>query len=822
MLVESLEGWPEPPPGLSLLTLADFLREAPPAWVARVVNLCVGSTGPSRGLEASRLAEARGLLVQPEASVLAELGDLEALRRAGLPTPDGPPDQRRELLVLGGDAEPGPLRALALRVYRLWPHPALRLQLARRYGGWAIEQVEALTAALLDGGQRARLLEHLRRRDHPRVGDPFGFALAVLIDPTSPPSLSDPPALDRLARAAARMGVRARTLTPPDVGRLPEFDALFIRCSGDAALLATRHTRTLGMPTLGASDLAPPDDTPATWRGLTEQAGLPWASGLADLPSSLRWRVGVLDGRPLYALRSDAPGAWNPGEAVAVWACPPDVLALAAAAAAQLDASLVEVAVASPPTGPQLAGLRAATPLCAGVEDAAEGEPLYEKLLTWFEGHVDEARAAALRPRVVAPVPEVLEAARAPVHAATPSPPYALWSVVGLELEYALVDAELQPTRRVAELLEALRGQPCSELELGAVGLSYELFDHALEFRNGPPQESLVDAEAALVTAVQRVARVLDERMGLKLLPGGMHPWFDPRHAGIWARAERPAHAAWGRLLDLRTHGWANVQANHVNLPLGDEATATQMLNAAALLVPYLPALAASSPVVDGALQPFVDSRLRCIRRDVGQVPEAVGELVPEPITSLADHEARVLAPIWAALGERPDSTLLMREYINMRAAALRSCRSALELRVLDVQECVRADAAIAALCRAALRALVVTAPPPPDHALLVRDLWSCARDGGAASVEAPHLLHAPGPARLALERLLELAEPWLRPEERDAYMPLLIEITENGSLGERLRDRLRRASDLPRALRRVWTELAGCLVENEPWEGRR
>ena len=48
------------------------------------------------------------------------------------------------------------------------------------------------------------------------------------------------------------------------------------------------------------------------------------------------------------------------------------------------------------------------------------------------------------------------------------------------------------------------------------------------------------------------------------------------------------------RLFDVKTHGWANVQACHVNLPLGRDEEAAALINASALLVPYLPALAAA------------------------------------------------------------------------------------------------------------------------------------------------------------------------------------------------------------------------------------
>src|SRR5690606_29399058 len=57
------------------------------------------------------------------------------------------------------------------------------------------------------------------------------FTLAVLVDPDETDKPSDEKALARFVRAAARFGMQATFIEREDFGRLPEFDALFIRAT---------------------------------------------------------------------------------------------------------------------------------------------------------------------------------------------------------------------------------------------------------------------------------------------------------------------------------------------------------------------------------------------------------------------------------------------------------------------------------------------------------------------------------------------------------------------------------------------------------------
>jgi gamma-glutamyl:cysteine ligase YbdK (ATP-grasp superfamily) len=401
---------------------------------------------------------------------------------------------------------------------------------------------------------------------------------------------------------------------------------------------------------------------------------------------------------------------------------------------------------------------------------------------------------------------------------------YRPYSVVGLEIEHAVVGADLQPRSLVEAVFRDLGGRPTSDVDLGPVGLSNELADHVLEIKNPAPLPSLARAHRELVAGVRRVSDALAAH-GAKLLPTGMNPLMDPARGRLWRRSGGRVYAAYGKLFDLRTHGWMNVQSCHVNLPFGDEEETLRMLAAAAAVIPYLPALAASSPVVEGALGPHEDNRLAFYRTNQARVPEIAGDVVPEPAASYREYRARILRPMYDAVTRAGGAPILRSEFLNSRGAILRFMRSAMEVRVLDAQECVRRDCAIAAFTRGAIAhvadALRDGQIALPAHEVLVRDLRATITRGALARVEAPHLVPGRGTrARDVLEALLEGAKPRLARGE-EAFVPDLEHLVARGSLSARLAKALRRTPARTRIARihGLWSELAECLVRDEPWQ---
>jgi glutamate---cysteine ligase / carboxylate-amine ligase len=561
------------------------------------------------------------------------------------------------------------------------------------------------------------------------------------------------------------------------------------------------------------------------------------------------WRVTVLDGRVLFVCRYHmVPGHWQIRslakgrvrygrvEAIPRDRAPRDVARLATKAAKLVGDGFYGVDIKEGPDGPMVIEVNDNPNLDVGYDDTADGDRVFEDLVQWFLRRIPHERGErdTSRPKHS---DEGLAALAAPI-GRVPSQPseYRAWEVMGLELEYPIVDRDLNVQHKAEELIAMMAGRPASDVDLGLVGISNEIMAHVIELKNRVPLRSVARTEEVLVEGVRRVAGLLAARMDARLLPCGMHPWFDPKQAQLWQRSNKRVYDTFERLFDVRTHGWANVQATHVNLPLGRDEEAVWMMNAARLLSPYLPALAASSPMFAGELQPAVDNRLAFIVSHQARLPESTGDIVPEPTSTLTSYRRNILGRMYKAVDRLPDTGPIRHEFLNARGAVFKFSRSSMELRLLDVQECVHADVAIATFVRRVLRLLAreIEAGKHSDvpQADLVADFHAVVADGGHARVRAPFLSrHADRgpdgllPAHVVLADLMERCSV-RAPKEEQPYLDTVSSIIQHGSLSERisaaLLPHIGDADRFTEEARRVWVDLSQCLVENRLWSGRQ
>jgi len=148
---------------------------------------------------------------------------------------------------------------------------------------------------------------------------------------------------------------------------------------------------------------------------------------------------------------------------------------------------------------------------------------------------------------------------------------------------------------------------------------------------------------------------------------------------------------------------------------------------------------------------------------------------------------------------------------------------------VIDLQECVRMDVAIAAFGRGVLawlsRALLAGELELPSHAALVADYRKTLIAGSRAEVAAPHLGRARAgkrgahSARAVIEGLVERAEAHVPRAER-GYLELVAERARRGSLGERIAAAVEKVATSKRRakIEGIYRELADCLESNTPW----
>ena len=264
---------------------------------------------------------------------------------------------------------------------------------------------------------------------------------------------------------------------------------------------------------------------------------------------------------------------------------------------------------------------------------------------------------------------------------------YRLFEVSGVEIEYAVVRrGTLAAAPDVDKLLAALGGSPDSHPALGNVEADNELAAHVLELKCREPSRDLVAQTKDFQAFVTRINQAL-ERFDAQLLPTGMHPFMDPaRESRLWAHEDQDIYATYDRIFSCRGHGWFNLQSVHLNLPFSGDAEFSRLHNAISLLLPLLPALAASSPIFEGRHQGWLDSRLFHYMGNQRRLPSIIGNIVPEPVGSEEEYRESILAPMYRDIAPFDPEGTLQDEWLNSRAAIARFDRNAIEIRCLDTQ----------------------------------------------------------------------------------------------------------------------------------------
>jgi gamma-glutamyl:cysteine ligase YbdK (ATP-grasp superfamily) len=325
------------------------------------------------------------------------------------------------------------------------------------------------------------------------------------------------------------------------------------------------------------------------------------------------------------------------------------------------------------------------------------------------------------------------------------------FSGYGIELEYMIVDRESLGVRPIADqLLRAFAGHEASDATRGTLGWSNELVRHVVEVKNIAPTPALDELPPRFQAEIRTANRLLGT-VGARLMPTAMHPWMDPAtETMLWEDPGR-IYQTYDRIYGCRGHGWANLQSMHVNLPFADDAQFARLHAAIRLALPLLPALAASSPIAEGRSSGFLDYRLEAYRSICALTPRVSGHVVPDTVGSRGEYEARVLAPMYDEIAPHDPGGVLRHEWLNSRGAIPRFDRDAIEIRVIDVQECPQADVALAAAIITVVESLYAErlSPLADQQAIGTRELrdllLATIRDADGAVVDNVPYLRALG-----------------------------------------------------------------------------
>lgn len=284
---------------------------------------------------------------------------------------------------------------------------------------------------------------------------------------------------------------------------------------------------------------------------------------------------------------------------------------------------------------------------------------------------------------------------------------YKLFEVTGIELEYMVVDRDtLKVLPIVDKLFEDVTGKITSDVERGDVEWSNELVSHVVELKTAKPTKKISAFRKKFHGDIKAINAVLAKRNAM-LLPGAAHPFMDPfTETVIWPHDYNEVYALYNRIFDCRGHGWSNLQSTHLNLPFANDAEFSKLHAAIRLLLPIIPALSASSPILDGKSTGFLDSRMEAYLHHQDRLPELMGSLIPEAVFSQEDYYRTIFSPIAQAMAPFDTERVMDHHFANSRGAIARFDRGAIEIRVIDIQECAAADLAIAEMIVAVLKAL--------------------------------------------------------------------------------------------------------------------
>ncbi len=296
-------------------------------------------------------------------------------------------------------------------------------------------------------------------------------------------------------------------------------------------------------------------------------------------------------------------------------------------------------------------------------------------------------------------------------------------------------------------LLKQAAGKVTNEFDAGLIGWSNEFALHVVEFKTNGPMTSLVKLEEAFQAEVTRANEYLSDAGG-RLMPTAMHPWMDPGvETRLWPHQNRAIYDTYNRIFNSQGHGWSNIQSAHLNLAFRTDDEFHRLHSAIRLLLPLLAALGASSPVVERRVTGYMDSRLTYYAGNQRKVPSIAGQIIPEAVSSMTEYRKRILTPMYSDIAPYDPKGVLQNEWLNSRGAIARFDRMAIEIRVLDVQECPLADVAIASAIVEAIRVLArerwVALQSQSDFPLdrLLRIYHDTMRHAEAAVIEDPQYL---------------------------------------------------------------------------------
>jgi glutathione synthase/RimK-type ligase-like ATP-grasp enzyme len=458
ILVDHSRDFPNAETPHKVITTSDYLARPKlfsTGGRAKIINLSRSYNYQSNGYYASLLAEARGHRIIPNVETMLELRerklyeqslpDLQEALTAAAHRARADETTTFDLLFCFGLCLDPRFETFGRLLFDWYRCPALEVTITPGKR-WRIDRLRARPLAKL-GPQEAEFfrdaLHRHTERDwrSPRARAVAKYSLAVLYDPDEALPPSSVETIRHFQKLAERQSVDVQLLTKRQLAELAEFDGLFIRATtsiNDYTYRFARRALQEGMPVIDDpvsmirctnkvylhedEDLVRaekllgwpmvvkiPDgsfsrgvhkvDDFAALKALTDKLFEDTDLLLAQafMPTEFDWRVGVLEGEPLFVCQYRmARGHWQiikhgPNGAreggyrtLDIAEAPPQVIEVALRAARAIGAGLYGVDVKETPTGLAVIEVNDNPNLDHGVEDQVGKEDIWNRILQWY------------------------------------------------------------------------------------------------------------------------------------------------------------------------------------------------------------------------------------------------------------------------------------------------------------------------------------------------------------------------------------------------------------------------------------------------------
>lgn len=402
-----------------------------------------------------------------------------------------------------------------------------------------------------------------------------------------------------------------------------------------------------------------------------------------------------------------------------------------------------------------------------------------------------------------------------------------LFQAFGIELEYMIVDRDTLKVRPICdELLKYELGTYGSDFENGLVTWSNELVLHVVEIKSTRPELNLNSVGYAFAENVSRINNIL-AKWNAMLLPSAAHPLMEPDvESKLWPHDNNDVYELYNKIFDCRGHGWSNLQSTHLNLPFYDDEEFAKLHAAIRLVLPLLPALCGSSPILDGKLTGVIDGRLTYYKTNQSKIPSITGRVIPEAVFSKRNYINAIYEKIRQDIAPHDEENILNPIWVNSRGAIPRFDRGSIEIRIMDIQECPAADLAIVSFVIEIIKSLVAEKNVSYDQQIkwrtetLAQLLDQAISKGQSAVIDNREFLAVFGlkADKASMRELLQHIWSTLLNQKHSTLEPWKQEIgviLSQGCLSERIVSALN--NDISTgSVKAVYRQLSGCLAQNK------